>query len=104
MVVSNSLSFVRTGRTQRFQFENPLVFSLETVKNKLNKQGRPTHQTGICHLHICQNASCLPPKILHSIVFKFSRDGCNTQKKRKTKVMQNWGGGGGQGVLREICK
>ena len=39
----------------------------------------------IRHLHISHNAGlmCRP---------KFSRDGCNTQEKWKTKVMQNLGG------------
>ena len=33
-----------------------------------------------------------PPKFCVSIVFNFSWDGCNTQEKIKTKVMQNFGG------------
>ena len=33
-----------------------------------------------------------PPKFCISIVFNFSWDGCNTQEKWKTKVMQNLGG------------
>ena len=33
-----------------------------------------------------------PPKFCISIVFNFSWDGCNTQEKWKTKVMQNFGG------------
>ena len=32
-----------------------------------------------------------PPKFCISIVFNFSWDGCNTQEKRKTKAMQNFG-------------
>ena len=36
-----------------------------------------------------------PPKFCISIVFSFSWDGCNTQGKWKTKVMQFLGGGGG---------
>ena len=56
-----------------------------------------------------QYATCISP-IMHligpskfciSIVFNFSWDGCNTQKKWKTKVMQNFGG---QGALWEMCK
>ena len=35
--------------------------------------------------------SC-PPKFCISIVFNLSWDGCNTQEKWKTKVMQNFGG------------
>ena len=37
-----------------------------------------------------------PPKFCTSIVFSFSWGSCNIQKKWKTKVMQNLGGGGGQ--------
>ena len=37
---------------------------------------------------------CLPEFHI-SIVFNFSRYGCITQEKGKTKVMQNWVGGGG---------
>ena len=33
-----------------------------------------------------------PPKFCTSIVFNFPWDGCNTQEKWKTKVMQNFGG------------
>ena len=33
-----------------------------------------------------------PPKFCVSIVFNFSWNGCNTQEKWKTKVMQNLGG------------
>ena len=33
-----------------------------------------------------------PPKFCVSIVFNFSWDGCNTQEKWKTQVMQNLGG------------
>ena len=33
-----------------------------------------------------------PPKFCISIVINFSWDGCNTQEKWKTKVMQNLGG------------
>ena len=47
----------------------------------------------IRHLHICHNAPSLPPKIAISIVFNFSWDSCNTQEKRKAKVMQNFLGG-----------
>ena len=36
-------------------------------------------------------APYLPPKFYISIVFNFSWDGCNTQEKWKTKVMQTFG-------------
>ena len=49
----------------------------------------------MCHLHISHNAPYLPPQILHKHCFIFSWDGCNTQEKRKTKVMQFLGGRGG---------
>ena len=42
-------------------------------------------------LLICSPKSCI------SIVFNFSWDGCNTQEKRKTKVMQKFGAGLGEG-------
>ena len=45
----------------------------------------------IHHFHIDHNAPCLPPKILHNIVFDFSWDDCNTQEKLETMVMQNFG-------------
>ena len=48
---------------------------------------RPTTQSITCTFpimyHIC------PPKFCISIVFNFSWDGCNTQEKWKTKVMQS---------------
>ena len=44
-----------------------------------------TYTSLIMHL-IC------PPKFGVSIVFNFSWDGCNTQEKWKTKVVQNVGG------------
>ena len=44
-----------------------------------------TYTSLIMHL-IC------PPKFGISIVFNFSWDGCNTQEKWKTKVMQKFGG------------
>ena len=43
-----------------------------------------------------KNKSCV------SIVFNFSWDGCNTQEKWKTKLMQNVGGGGGAAVSNHI--
>ena len=43
----------------------------------------------IRHLHFFHNAPYLPPKIWHKYCFNFSWDGCNTQEKWKTKVMQN---------------
>ena len=49
----------------------------------------------MCHLHISHNAPYLPPQILHKHCFIFSWDGCNTQEKRKTKVMQFFRGRGG---------
>ena len=35
----------------------------------------------ICHFHMDHNAPCLPPKFCITIVFDFSWDKCNTQKK-----------------------
>ena len=57
----------------------------------------PTCTNPMMHL-IC------PPKFCKSIVFNFSWDGCTTQEKWKTKVMQNlWGGEGvGGGHIRCI--
>ena len=43
------------------------------------------------HLHIFQNVPCLPPKSCASFVFNSFRDGCNTEEKWKTKVIQNFG-------------
>ena len=57
-------------------------------------------RTRIPLFHISHNAPYLPPKFCLSIAFNFSCDGCKTQDKWKTKVMQNLGGGGGQ--LRRI--
>ena len=51
------------------------------------------------HFHISHNAPYFPlptppppKKVCISIVFSFSWDGCNTQEKWKTKVIQNFGG------------
>ena len=61
------------------------------------------------HFHISHNAPyLLPPppphplqkKVCISIVYSFSWDGCNTQEKWKTKVMQIFGGVGGGGRIR----
>ena len=44
--------------------------------------------------------------MLHKQCFQFSWDGCNTQEKSKSKVMQNffwWRGGGGGGVGQRRC-
>ena len=51
----------------------------------------------IMHL-ICSPPHPLPKKVCISIVFSFSWDGCNTQEKWKTKVMQFFLGGGGAGA------
>ena len=56
-----------------------------------NSWGRLVASLGIPHFHISHNAPYLPPKILHKHCFHFSWDGCNTQEKWKTKVMQNCG-------------
>ena len=57
----------------------------------------------IRHLHIFHNAGLMcRPKFCVSVVFNFSRDGCNTQEKWKTKVMQNLGGK--WGALWEMYK
>ena len=63
----------------------------------------------IRHFHISHNAPYLPPtppqkKFCISIVFNFSWDGCNTRERWKTKVMQEWGGGGKKGALWEMGK
>ena len=63
-----------------------------------NPRTPPLTQTGveklvlIHHFHIDHNALCLLPKILHTIVFDFSWDDCNTQEKLETIVLQNFGG------------
>ena len=46
----------------------------------------------ICHLHVSHNAPYLPHKISHKHCFNFSWDGCNTQEKWNTRVMQNFEG------------
>ena len=56
--------------------------------------------TKVCFISSSSYATCTsptmhlicPPKFCISIVFNFSWDGCNTQEKWKTKVMQNFGG------------
>ena len=68
---------------------------LRRPNNKLNGPKKGYHFLffpPIRHLHISHNAPYLPPKVCISIVFNFSWDGCNTQEKWKTKVMQNLGG------------
>ena len=54
--------------------------------------------------HIAHNSPRLTPQNLHkqSIVFNFSWDGCNTQEKLKTMVMQNCGGKRGKGEIVNI--
>ena len=52
----------------------------------------------IRHFHVGHNALCLPSppyKFCLTIVFDFSWDDCNTQKKLETMVMDKLGGGGG---------
>ena len=44
------------------------------------------------HLHIFHNAPYLPSRVCISIDFNLYWDGCNTQEKWKTKVMQNFKG------------
>ena len=39
-----------------------------------------------------------PPKFCISMVFNFSWDGCNTQEKKKSKIMEKFLGGGGVGA------
>ena len=46
----------------------------------------------IQHFHIDQNAPCLPPKFCITIVFNFSWDDCNTQKKLGTMVSAKFRG------------
>ena len=50
----------------------------------------------IHHFHVGHNALCLPSppyKFCLTIVFDFSWDDCNTQKKLETMVMEKLGGG-----------
>ena len=51
----------------------------------------------IHHFHVGRNAPCLPPPPPHkfclTIVFDFSWDDCNTQKKLETMVMEKLGAG-----------
>ena len=42
--------------------------------------------------HLLISHLICPPKFRISIVFNFSWNGCNTQEKWKTKLMQNFGG------------
>ena len=51
----------------------------------------------IHHLHISQNAPCLPPKILQKHCFHVLLDSCYTQQKWKPRLCKIWWGGeGGQ--------
>ena len=55
-------------------------------------------------LWLSLNPSCTlfaPPEFCTSIVFSIYWDGCNTQEKWKTKVIQKFGGGRG-GQIRYI--
>ena len=82
-------------------------FCLFSTENQHIRQSRPqgllafnTSTFPIMHL-ICSPPHSLPKKVCISIVFSFSWDGCNTQEKWKTKVMQIFlGGVGGGGRIR----
>ena len=63
----------------------------------------------IHHFHVGHNAPCLPPPPPHkfslTIVFDFSWDDCNTQKKLETMVMEKLGaGGGGNEIHCGLCE
>ena len=65
-------------------YASDLLFREESIV-QLQSFPYATSSFPIMHL-IC------PPKFCINIVFNFSWDGCNTQEKWKTKVMQNLGG------------
>ena len=77
--LESGMVFEKCGNVWTFQW-----------KRKIKKQIR----NGIRHLHISHNTpySHSLLKFCISIVFNFSWDGCSTQEKWKTKVMQNFGG------------
>ena len=60
------------------------------------EENKKSRKITIRHFHISHNAPHLLLKFWISIVFNFSWDGCNTQEKWKTKVMQHifWEGRG----------
>ena len=64
--------------------ENQYGFSVLPAAARLENLGA---KLGGRQLHISHNAPCLPQKFCVSIVFSFSRESCNTQKKSKTKFM-----------------
>ena len=73
-------------------------FCLFSTENQHIRQPRPqgllafnTSTFPIMHL-ICFPPHPLQKKVCIGIVFSFSWDGCNTQEKWKTKVIQNFGG------------
>ena len=75
-------------------------FCLFSTENQHIRQPRPqgllafnTSTFPIMHL-ICYTRTPSKKKVCISIVFSFSWDGCNTQEKWKTKVMQILGGWG----------
>ena len=86
-------------------------FCLFWTENQHIRQPRPqgllafnTSTFPIMHL-ICYPRTPSKKKVCISIVFSFSWDGCNTQEKWKTKVMQIffWVGGGADKVRYGKC-
>ena len=74
--VSSFYNMARAGKVNRYGFSVlPAAALLENEK------------LGGRQLLIFYNAPCLPPKFCVSIVFSFSWESCNTQKKLKTKCM-----------------
>ena len=72
----------------------------------LNTVNSPLYQSipklPICNSHISHNTPCLPTKFFIIFVFNFSWVLEWPQEKKKTMLMQNYGGQ--QGVLWGICK
>ena len=65
-----------------------MTMAVTTSKGLMNK----TTTLHIYHLHISHNASYLPPKILHNILFHFSWVLQLSEEKLKTTLVQNFGG------------
>ena len=87
-----------------------LVMTTRSLKIFLEWQnGRKNKNSAFHHFQIDRNAPCFPPTPLphqkknlwHNhclIVLDFSWDDCNTQEKLQTMIMQNLGGGRGEGL------
>ena len=89
---SSLRSILRTY--ERSTCSKSIILFTDMKSQQMKKKTTPIYATctsPIMHL-IC------PPKFCITIIFNFSWDGCNLQEKWKTtwKVMQNFGGGGGQ--------